>query len=177
MTETMVEMGWTVWPLTVVAGAAGIRGVWFEGQEPRLDREERREMPVVEAQLGEYFAGERQAFELELDLRGEPLQLAVWSLLREIPYGETTSYGELTKRVEPSLFPAELEPYKRVRLAAAAIGRTPAPIIVPCHRVIGADGSLTGYGGGLERKRTLLDLERQVAGPPAPEPADQLALL
>lgn len=182
MTETMTEMGWTVCegpvgPLTVVAGAAGIRGVWFEGQEPRLDREEQRQMPAVEAQLGEYFAGERQAFELELDLRGEPLQLAVWSQLREIAYGETTSYGELTKRVEPSLFPAELEPYKRVRLAAATIGRTPTPIIVPCHRVIGADGSLTGYGGGLERKKTLLELERRVAGPPLKAETDQLALL
>ena len=83
----------------------------------------------------------------------------------------------MTKRVDPVLFPAELEPYKRVRLAAATIGRTPTPIIVPCHRVIGADGSLTGYGGGLDRKRALLALERRVAGPPAAEEADQLALL
>jgi methylated-DNA-[protein]-cysteine S-methyltransferase len=182
MTETMVEMGWTicegpVGPLTVVAGAAGIRSVWFEGQEPRLEAADRRAMPAVEAQLAEYFAGERQAFELDLDLRGEPLQLAVWEQLRGIPFGETSSYGELTKRVDPSLFPADLEPYKRVRLAAATIGRTPTPIIVPCHRVIGADGSLTGYGGGLDRKRTLLELERRVAGPPAAEQADQLALL
>jgi methylated-DNA-[protein]-cysteine S-methyltransferase len=182
MTATMVEMGWTicegpVGPLTVVAGDAGIRGVWFEGQEPRPAAGERRAMPAVEAQLAEYFSGERRAFELDLDLRGEPLQLAVWEQLRGIPYGETSSYGELTKRVDPSLFPADLEPYKRIRLAAATIGRTPTPIIVPCHRVIGADGSLTGYGGGLERKRTLLDLERRVAGPPTTEQADQLALL
>jgi methylated-DNA-[protein]-cysteine S-methyltransferase len=178
----MSDMGWTICespigPLTVVAGAAGLWGIYFKGQGPRLDAGERKEMPVVAAQLGEYFAGERQGFELALDLRGEPLQLAVWEQLRGIPYGETTSYGELTKRVDPSLFPADLEPYKRVRLAAATIGRTPTPIVVPCHRVIAADGSLTGYGGGLDRKRALLELERRVAGPAAAEDADQLALL
>jgi methylated-DNA-[protein]-cysteine S-methyltransferase len=178
----MREMGWTicegpVGPLTVVAGDAGIRGIWFEGQAPRVEPEGRREMAAVERQLAEYFAGERRAFELELDLRGEPLQLAVWEQLRSIPYGETTSYGELTRRVDPSLFPADLEPYRRVRLAAATIGRTPTPIVVPCHRVIGADGSLTGYGGGLDRKRTLLELERRVAGPPAGQEDDQLALI
>jgi methylated-DNA-[protein]-cysteine S-methyltransferase len=178
----MTGLRWTicegpVGPLTVLAGAAGIRSVWFEGQAPPLEAEARRELPAVAAQLAEYFGGERRAFELGLDLRGEPLQLAVWEQLRGISYGETTSYGELSKRVDPSLFPAELEPYKRVRLAAATIGRTPTPIIVPCHRVIGADGSLTGYGGGLERKRTLLDLERRVAGPPAAAAAEQIALL
>jgi len=178
----MTETNWTicegpVGPLTVVTGPAGIRGVWFEGQAPALEADGRRVMPAVETQLAEYFAGERQAFDLDLDLRGEPLQLAVWEQLLGIPYGETTSYGELTRRVEAALFPAELEPYKRVRLVGATIGRTPTPIIVPCHRVIGADGSLTGYGGGLERKRTLLGLERRVAGPPAADEADQLALL
>jgi methylated-DNA-[protein]-cysteine S-methyltransferase len=178
----MADMSWTicespVGPLTVVAGAAGLRGVCFEGQAPRLDAGGRREMPAVAAQIREYFSGERRAFELELDLRGEPLQVAVWERLRSIPYGETRSYGELAERLDPGLFPAELEPYKRVRLAAAAIGRTPTPIAVPCHRVIGADGSLTGYGGGLERKRALLELERRVAGSPAGEEAEQMALL
>ena len=83
MAETMTKMSWTicespVGALTVLAGAAGIRGVWFEGQAPPLEAEERRPMPAVAAQLREYFAGERQGFELGLDLRGEPLQLAVW---------------------------------------------------------------------------------------------------
>ncbi|MGD9734164.1 MAG: methylated-DNA--[protein]-cysteine S-methyltransferase [Solirubrobacterales bacterium] len=182
MSAAMADTGWTicegpVGPLTVVAGVAGIRGVWFAGRAPALEAGARRRMPAVEGQLAEYFGGERREFELELDLRGERLQLAVWEQLRGIPYGGTTSYGELTRRVEPALFAAELEPYKRVRLVAAAIGRTPTPIIVPCHRVIGADGSLTGYGGGLERKRTLLELERRVAGPPTAEEADQLALM
>jgi methylated-DNA-[protein]-cysteine S-methyltransferase len=182
MTETMVDTGWAicegpVGPLTVVAGPAGIRSVWFEGQAPPLETGARREMPAVAAQLAEYFDGERRGFELDLDLRGEPLQLAVWAELGGIGYGETTSYGDLTRRVDEALFPAELEPYKRVRLVAATIGRTPTPILVPCHRVIGADGSLTGYGGGLERKRTLLELERRVTGPASAAEDDQLALL
>jgi methylated-DNA-[protein]-cysteine S-methyltransferase len=177
--------GWTIYesplgPLTAVASRAGIANLHFPGQAPRLDRAARRAMPELVEQLGEYFAGEREAFELSLDLRGTPLQQLVWAQLREIPYGATTSYGELAGRIEESAYPEGLEPYKRVRLAAAAIGRTPTPIVVPCHRVIGADGSLTGYGGGLERKQALLDLER---GDPAraalvPSAANpQLALL
>ena len=98
----------------------------------------------------------------------------------EIPYGATSSYGELAARVGQSAYPEGLEPYKRVRLAATEIGRTPVPIVVPCHRVIGADGSLTGYGGGLERKRALLDLESEDGiwrVPQAPPVNPQLALL
>jgi len=153
--------GWTIYesplgPLTVIAGPAGITNVHFPGRVPRLDRAERCAMPELVEQLEGYFAGERRPFELSLDLRGNPLQKLVWGQLREIPYGATVSYGELAGRVEESAYPEGLEPYKRVRLAAAAIGRTPTPIVVPCHRVIGADGSLTGYGGGLWRKQALL---------------------
>lgn len=158
------DLAWTIYEsplgaLTVVAGPAGIRNVYFPGRSPRLHESARRPMGELIDQLEAYFAGERQAFELDLDLRGAPLQMAVWAQLREIPYGATTTYGELAGRVDDSLYPDELEPYKRVRSAAAAIGRTPTPILVPCHRVIGADGSLTGYGGGLQRKQALLDLE------------------
>lgn len=125
-------------------------------------------MPEVVDQLEAYFAGERKAFELDLDLRGTPLQRLVWEQLLEIPYGTTTTYGDLAGRIDESFYPDGLEPYKRVRLVGAAIGRTPTPILVPCHRVIGADGSLTGYGGGLRRKQALLDLEsRGVAGRPS----------
>ncbi len=145
--------------LTVIAGSAGIRGVYFPGRSPRLQEAARRPMPELAGQLDAYFAGQRQAFELDLDLRGTPLQLRVWAQLREIPYGATTTYGELAGRIDDSFYPVGLEPYKRVRLAASAIGRTPTPILVPCHRVIGADGSLTGYGGGLQRKQALLELE------------------
>ena len=166
-------------PLTVAAGPDGITDVWFPGAAPRLDAALRRPMPAVESQLEEYFAGTRREFEFAIDLRGGPLPQLVWAQLREIPYGATTSYGELAARIDEAAYPAGLEPYKRVRLAATAIGRTPTPIIVPCHRVIGADGSLTGYGGGLDRKRALLDLERRVAGPPpaGAEANVQLALL
>jgi methylated-DNA-[protein]-cysteine S-methyltransferase len=85
--------------------------------------------------------------------------------LLEIPYGETASYGEQAAKIDPSLFDADIEPWQRARVVGAANGRNPIAIVVPCHRVIGADGSLTGYGGGLERKQALLDLEsnRQLA--------------
>jgi methylated-DNA-[protein]-cysteine S-methyltransferase len=149
--------------LTVLAGAAGVRGLYFPGRAPILDATARREMATVHAQLEEYFAGERRRFDLDLDLAGTPLQRAVWARLLEIPYGATTTYGELADSVELSLYPDRLARYQRVRVAAAAVGRTPTPILAPCHRVIGADGSLTGYGGGLERKQALLDLEGRVA--------------
>ena len=98
-------------------------------------------------QLSEYFAGTRRVFDLPLRLQGTAFQQRVWRELREIPYGETWSYGQLAKRIgNPSAS----------RAVGLANGRNPISILVPCHRVIGADGSLTGYGGGLERKRWLL---------------------
>ncbi len=105
---------------------------------------------AVRAQLSEYFAGDRQEFELELALEGSEWQRRVWSALREIPYGETRSYGELARG---------LSSVSASRAVGLANGRNPIAVIVPCHRVIGADGGLTGFGGGLARKRTLLDLE------------------
>jgi methylated-DNA-[protein]-cysteine S-methyltransferase len=163
---------WTVFesplgPLTILAGRCGIRSVRFPGRSARLDGAARRPMPGLAEQLGQYFGGERRVFELDLDLRGTPLHRRVWAELSEIPYGATTTYGELAGRIEDSLYPASLEPYERVRLVGVTIGRTPTPILVPCHRVIGADGSLTGYGGGLQRKRALLELEGAVE-PPEP---------
>jgi methylated-DNA-[protein]-cysteine S-methyltransferase len=115
-------------------------------------------------QLREYFAGDRTAFDLPLDPAGTPFQKATWLALREIPYAQTINYGQLAARVG--------NPHAS-RAVGLANGRNPISIVVPCHRVIGANGSLTGYGGGLDRKRTLLDLERRVAG--AEEP--QLSLL
>ena len=105
-------------------------------------------------QLAEYFAGERTEFELELRPAGTAFQRAVWDLLLGIPYGHTTSYGALA---------LELGDPRKVRAVGLANGRNPISIVVPCHRVIGADRSLVGYGGGLERKRTLLALEAEVA--------------
>jgi len=112
--------------------------------------------PDVEAQLGAYFAGELTEFDLALAPRGSGFQLAVWAALLRIPYGETASYGEIA---------AELGRPDAVRAVGATNGRNPIAVIVPCHRVIGADGSLVGYGGGLPRKRLLLELEAEHAAP------------
>jgi O-6-methylguanine DNA methyltransferase len=105
-------------------------------------------------QLRAYFAGERRDFELPLAARGTPFQREVWAAVAAIPYGETAAYAQIAAAVgRPSA----------CRAVGAANGRNPLPVIVPCHRVIGAAGALTGYGGGLDRKRSLLDLEA-VAG-------------
>lgn len=102
-------------------------------------------------QLGEYFAGERRAFDLPLDQRGTRFQLAVWETLLEVPFGTTVTYGWVAARLGLEMVSS--------RAVGAANGANPIPVIVPCHRVIGADGRLTGYGGGLERKHALLRLE------------------
>ncbi len=160
--------GWTICEspigaLTVVAAAKGITHIYFAGTAPQLPEGARGPLPDVAGQLEAYFAGERQAFELDLNLRGTPFQRGVWRRLLEIPYGATSTYGQIAAGVEASLYGPDLEPYERPRVVGTAIGRNPVPVVVPCHRVIGADGSLTGYYGGLERKKTLLDLESGVA--------------
>lgn len=113
--------------------------------------------PFAEAarQLGDYFAGKRHSFDLPLAPSGTPFQRDVLAALQQIPYGETRSYGELAKAVGRP---------KASRAVGAANGRNPLPIVIPCHRAIGSDGSLTGFGGGLATKRFLLDLERRHAG-------------
>jgi len=109
----------------------------------------------VARQLDEYFAGERTTFALVLDPQGTDFQLAVWLQLRTIPTGQTTTYGEIAARLgRPSAS----------RAVGAAVGRNPIAVIVPCHRVVGASGALTGFAGGLDRKRTLLKLEGVLAG-------------
>ena len=107
---------------------------------------------AVKAQLDEYFAGQRQVFDLPLKLRGTVFQLAVLEELKKIPYGETASYRDVAQRIGRP---------KAVRAVGAANGRNPIPIIVPCHRVIGAGGDLTGFGGGLDTKEALLRLEAE----------------
>jgi methylated-DNA-[protein]-cysteine S-methyltransferase len=104
----------------------------------------------VTRQLAEYFAGTRRVFTLALAPRGTPFQRSVWHALQQIPYGDTVSYGELARRLGSK---------SGARAVGLANGANPLPIIVPCHRVIGADGSLTGFGGGLDIKRALLALE------------------
>lgn len=161
---------WTVYespigPLTVATGPNGLTDLSFPGRTPPPGDAEKESLPEVTEQLDAYFAGELRDFDLPLDPQGTPLQKAVWRALLEIPYGETASYGEQAAKVDPSLFDAEVEPWQRARVVGANNGQNPIAIVIPCHRVIGANGSLTGYGGGLHRKRALLDLEsnRQLA--------------
>jgi methylated-DNA-[protein]-cysteine S-methyltransferase len=136
--------------LTLVAGETGLQRLYFPGTAPPLNESEHDPEPLatVTGQLSEYFAGERTRFELSLDYLGTPFQRGVWRALQNIPYGTTTTYGALGRQLAA-----------QPRAVGAAVGATPIPIIVPCHRVIGSDGSLTGYGGGLPRKRALLELE------------------
>lgn len=141
--------------LTVVADGEALTGVYFEGHQrgPSKDALGPRDdtgFDETRRQLEEYFAGERQRFDLPLAPRGEPFRQRVWALLRQIPYGETRSYGQLAR---------ELGDAALAQAVGSANGRNPLSVIVPCHRVVGADGSLTGFAGGLERKRFLLELE------------------
>lgn len=138
--------------LTLVAHDGRLRRLLFPGDGSGLSEDLRQPdaFAAATAQLDEYFAGERRQFELPLEPIGSPSQRRVWSELRAIPYGETISYKELAERVER---PGE------AREIGAVVGQTPLPILVPCHRVIGSNGDLTGYGGGLDRKQALLDLE------------------
>lgn len=113
-----------------------------------------RAFPDAVEQLGAYFAGELKQFDLRLEFNGTPFQQKVWEALRTIPYGETRSYGEIALQIgNPTAS----------RAVGLANGHNPIAVIVPCHRVIGANGSLTGFGGGLDRKRTLLSLEQNAA--------------
>ena len=140
-------------------------GAWFEGQRYEPPRgpswERRHNLPILlraGAELTEYFAGTRREFTLPLAPAGTPFQRDVWNAIAGIPYGETAAYRDLASRVARPT---------SIRAAGAATGRNPLSIIVPCHRVIGADGALTGYAGGLERKRALLALEHAARAAPA----------
>jgi len=141
--------------LTLVADGEALIGLYFPhhwyrpdpaGFGPRTDAG----LDTVKEQLAEYFAGRREAFDLPIDLRGDDFQRRVWELIRQVPHGRTTTYGTLARRLGT---PGD------ARAVGAAVGRNPLSIVVPCHRVIGQDGRLTGYAGGLRRKRFLLDLE------------------
>jgi methylated-DNA-[protein]-cysteine S-methyltransferase len=143
--------------LLVVGNDTQLLGLYFEGARylPELadsKRSDRAPFAEVERQLGEYFAGERESFDLEVAPQGTPFQLEVWRGLVGIAYGETRSYGELA---------AAIGRPRAIRALGSANSRNPISIVVPCHRVIGADGSLTGYAGGLENKRALLALEQR----------------
>ena len=154
---TYSEIDSPIGPLLLYGTSRGLSGVemtkqrHFEGKQSHWKRDDTRWRDAAK-QLREYFQGKRQDFDVPLDLAGTDFQRKVWSALQKIPYGRTASYADIARRIRNP---------KAMRAVGLANGRNPVAIIVPCHRVIGADGSLTGYGGGLERKRTLLDLESE----------------
>src|SRR5262245_12657457 len=147
-------------PLLLVATSDTLTSIWLPSGRDRLDPEPNwvesaASFKEVVRQLDGYFAGRLRRFDLPLAPAGTPFQQRVWRALCNIPYGETVSYGELARRIER---PAA------VRAVGAANGQNPISIVIPCHRVIGSDGRLVGYGGGLPAKSALLALERRVAG-------------
>jgi methylated-DNA-[protein]-cysteine S-methyltransferase len=156
--RVFVTMESPVGTLTLTAAETALVGLSFEtSRRPKRDNSAREEIthPVLTVainQLREYFAGERNVFELPLQLEGTDFQKRVWEQLLLIPFGETCSYGDIAHRLgDPKL----------TRAVGLANGSNPIAIVVPCHRVIGASGALTGFGGGLRNKAILLDLERQ----------------
>nr|WP_087574711.1 methylated-DNA--[protein]-cysteine S-methyltransferase [Sphingomonas sp. CDS-1] len=143
--------------LTLVASGTGLAAVLWENDDPkrvRLEpRVERGDHPLLDKagrQLGEYFAGQREAFDLPLDFNGTDFQRCVWAALLTIPFGETRSYADIASQIgKPSAY----------RAVGSANGRNPISIIAPCHRVVGTNGALTGFAGGLKAKQYLLGLE------------------
>lgn len=147
--------------LILAASANGLVRLEFDGHRMKLDpkkfelRESTQALAPYLRELNEYFEGERREFSIPLDLRGTPFQLACWRALLAIPYGETRSYADIARGIgHPNAF----------RAVGMANNRNPIAIVVPCHRVIASGGSLCGYGGGLDIKRKLLDLEQENAG-------------
>ncbi|MFH1138842.1 MAG: methylated-DNA--[protein]-cysteine S-methyltransferase [Pseudomonadota bacterium] len=161
--------GWTAGPLgpiLLTSDGPSLTGLYFQGQkyEPRTGPgagpgarrdDDHAVFRETAGQLARYFAGRERCFQVRLSFSGSPFQNEVWRALIEIPYGTTTTYGELAERLGR---PAA------ARAVGAAVGRNPLSIIIPCHRVLGRNGSLTGYAGGLDRKKALLELEARGLG-------------
>jgi len=147
-------------PIRLARSAHGLCGLWFIGQKHEREAIDAPERPGdallqrARRQLDAYWAGRRREFDLPLAPDGTPFQLSVWRALRAIGFGSTRSYGEVASSIGAA---------RAVRAVGAAIGRNPLGVIVPCHRVVGSGGSLTGYAGGLDRKRHLLELEGVLA--------------
>lgn len=160
-----VRMDSALGALLLAADEVGITGIWFVGQKyfPQNLRLTDPTPPLEEAKrwLALYFSGVEPDFTPALHLTGTAFQLSVWALLQKIPYGQTVTYGALAKRLGCG----------SAQAVGGAVGRNPVSVIVPCHRVLGADGGLTGYAGGLEKKEALLRLERQGKAKSSPWPA------
>ncbi len=147
-------------PMTMAATAHGLAGAWFDGQAHHpgpleaLVQADNHFLAQARREVAEFFDARRQHFEVPLDPQGTPFQLAVWQVLRAIPCGGLHRYGEIAR---------QLGKPDAARAVGAAVGRNPISVIVPCHRVVGQDGSLTGYAGGLPRKEALLRLEGAIS--------------
>ncbi len=162
ITTTWTTTGSPIGELTLVAADGRLAGVyfprhWYRPDPATVGRFAETGFEEVKRQLAEYFAGDRERFDLPLDVRGDEFQRRVWDLVGAIPYGQTAAYGDLARELGGPVLAKDV---------GAAVGRNPLSVIVPCHRVVGKDGRLTGYAGGLARKRFLLDLEERVAGTP-----------
>jgi methylated-DNA-[protein]-cysteine S-methyltransferase len=153
--------------LTLVSDDDGLTGLYFPGHwtcpdqasfGPQVDPRSDHGFGEPIAQLTEYFAGERRKFDLPLNPRGSEKARQLWKLLAETPYGQTTTYGALARQVGGGISP---------RAIGGFVGRNPLSIFIACHRVVGSTGALTGYAGGLHRKRYLLELEKAIPAPPA----------
>ncbi len=149
-------LGTQIGDLTVVRDGGLLTGLYFPHHWYRPDRatfgpRDDEGFEQVANQLADYLAGDRTAFDVPVDPRGTQFQLRVWELIAQIPYGHTTTYGDLARRLGGDADAQQV---------GAAVGRNPLSILIPCHRVIGSTGKLTGYAGGLKRKRMLLELER-----------------
>lgn len=152
-------IGWEGWQFVVISSQKGLRyvelhGVFLSELSKRLSAhvapDDERNLPILQ-ELREYLAGERELLSIPLDIRGTPFQQSVWKAIRQVPYGKTTSYEEIARQIRR---------LKATRAVGQAVGANPVPIFIPCHRIIGKDGSLTGYGGGLPLKERLLALEQ-----------------
>jgi methylated-DNA-[protein]-cysteine S-methyltransferase len=155
MVATHTTVDSPIGELTLVAEHGRLIGLyfphhWYKPDPARLGTRDDAGFDEAKRQLAEYFTGERRRFDLPLDARGDAFQRRVWTLIERIPYGKTTTYGDLARELgDPAL----------AKDVGAAVGRNPLCVLVPCHRVVGNHGQLTGYAGGLRRKRYLLDLE------------------
>ena len=156
MTDTFqTQLDSPIGVLTLVASDEGLRKVLWEGQAEQVGDATLAEfhpiLAAASAQLAEYFAGDRVEFDLSLDLIGTDFQKAAWLALADVPYGQTSSYGEQAERIGRT---------GAFRAVGAANSKNPIPIVLPCHRIVGANGSLTGFAGGLAMKQRLLALEQ-----------------
>ena len=151
--------------ILLAADEIGLTGLWFDGEKyyaDHLDPEhEEKDTPILEQTkewLTVYFSGREPQFYPPVHMTGTPFQLSVWKILQEIPYGQTVTYGEIAKKIAAQRGIARMS----AQAVGGAVGHNPISLVIPCHRVVGADGSLTGYAGGIDKKEKLLKMEKGV---------------